>query len=71
MNFPCSFCTLSDFLLNDFPTIEITKPHNGIKIITKTLSLGLIINIEINVNNIIIGSLTISAKIDKNELSSS
>ena len=64
MNFPLFILHLSDFLLKDFPTIEITKPHNGIKMTTKTLSLGLIMNIEINVNNIIIGSLT-SAKIDK------
>jgi len=66
-----SILTSNDFLLKDLPTKEITNPHNGIKIITNMLNLGLIINIDISVKITIRGSLTINSKIDKNELSNS
>ena len=49
------------------PIKEIKNPETGIKIKTKMVSLELIKNIEMIVNIIINGSLTISSNIDKKE----
>ena len=67
IKYPFSACTLSDFVLSDFPIFEIKIPATGIKINTNIVNLKLIEIIAINVKMIVIGSLTISSKIEKNE----
>ena len=68
---PCSCWTLSDLLFKFFPILEIINPEMGMKNRTNKVSFALKKSIATNENSIVRGSLTISSRIDKNEICNS